>query len=99
MKKLDMAQELPGLDPASRQARDIERFRWFSQDYLSLRATENLIIDVRYSAVPNEAQPLWGIRIDPRTPDAHVEWWTDRETDARQRDQLGALLAGDGCEP
>jgi len=98
VKKLDVSQELPELHPASRQARDIERFRWFSQDYLSRRVADDLIIDVRYSAVPNEAEPLWGIRIDPTAPNTHVEWTTFRETDARQRARLRALLAGDGCE-
>ena len=97
--KLDLARDLPGMDPASRLARDIERFRWFSQDYLSLRAADNLVADIRYSAVPNDVDPLWGIRIDPSAPDEHVEWWTERDTDAGQRARLRALLGGDGCEP
>jgi len=99
VEKLDMERQLPELSPASRQARDIERFRWFSQDYLSLRAADKLVVDVRYSAVPNEAEPLWGIRIDPSAPDERVEWWTRRDTDARQRARMRALLAGDGCKP
>jgi len=98
VEKLDLARDLPGLDPDSRQARDIERFRWFSQDYLALRAADNLVVDVRYSTVPNEAEPLWGIRVDPLAPDERVEWWARRDTDARQRARMRALFAGDGCE-
>jgi inner membrane protein len=99
VEKLDVARELPGLSATSRQARDIERFRWFSQDYLSLQRAENLVVDVRYSAVPNEAEPLWGIRIDPSAPDKPAGWWARRETDAGQRARLRALLAGEGCQP
>ena len=99
IEKLDMARQLPELDPSSLQARDIERFRWFSQDYLALLAEENLVSDVRYSTVPNEAEPLWGVRIDRSNADAHVVWWARRDTDAGQRARMRALLAGDGCDP
>jgi inner membrane protein len=95
VERLDVARQLPGLSPTSRLAQDIERFRWFSQDHLSLK--ENLVMDVRYSAVPDEVEPLWGIRIDPSAPHEHVEWWTRRETTQRQRTRMMDLVAGEGC--
>ena len=42
-------QHLPGLDKESQQAIDIERFRWFSQDYLGFDKDKILVTDVRYS--------------------------------------------------
>ena len=63
--KLDPARDLPWLQSGSQQARDVERFRWFSGDYLAL-ASENTITDIRYSLVPNEIEGLWGIGLSPR---------------------------------
>ena len=33
--KLDIARDMPWLDDSSQQARDIERFRWFSNGYIA----------------------------------------------------------------
>ena len=45
--------------------KDILKFNWFSQGYLAYDNEKDLIIDVRYSAIPNEAEGLWGIKINP----------------------------------
>ena len=52
------------------------------------------IVDMRYSLVPNEVDPMWGIDIDTTQPDdAHVAWWASRElTDVKQRVFLGMVL-------
>ena len=44
----DYKSHLPDLDKESQQALDIERFRWFSQDYLGFDREKNLVTDVRY---------------------------------------------------
>ena len=67
--KLDVHRDLPWLQPDSQQARDVERFRWFSGDYLAL-SNSNTITDIRYSLVPNEIEGLWHIILDPQA-DAH----------------------------
>ena len=59
----------PGLGVATQQAKDIERFRWFSDDYLSVMEESPRIVDMRYSLVPNEIDPMWGIDIDTTDPD------------------------------
>lgn len=84
--RLDVARDLPWLRPASRQLRDLERFRWFSNDHLALHpANPNLVIDIRYSMVPNKLDPLWGIELDPAaTDDAHIKWRPMR-TDGSER--------------
>jgi len=71
---LDVEQHLPWLHPESQQARDVERFRWFSNDYLAPHPRDPLqVMDMRYSMLPNEIEPLWTIRLDPRAnASAHV---------------------------
>ena len=95
--KLDLARHFPSLEPDSQQALDVERFRWFSDDYLSPMENTPRIIDMRYSLVPNEVDPMWGIDIDPAKQTAHVRWWSSRElTDIKQRDFAGMLLGISG---
>jgi len=100
IEKLDLEKHLPELDPTSQQALDIERFRWFSQDYLAFREHDLLVIDMRYSTVPNEVEPMWGVRLDKSAAlDQHVQWWTERGADSRQREKLFDLIAGNMCIP
>ena len=97
---LDVQRDLPWLDPDSRQAGDVERFRWFSDGYVALDpALANRVIDMRYSVVPNQIEPLWGIDLDPQAAnDQHVRFATDRATGLAQRDAYWALLSGAACD-
>ena len=61
VKKLNVTNDINKLILNSQQARDIDKFRDFSAGYLSYIPKEQLIIDVRYSYIPNEINPLWGI--------------------------------------
>lgn len=64
IKKLDIARDFSWLDVESQQAKDIERFRWFSNDYIAQDPNDpNRIVDVRYSFVPNQITALWGIEL------------------------------------
>ena len=65
VEKLDIAEDFPWLDPQSQQARDLERFQWFSNGYVAKGKPENSVIDIRYSMLPNEIDPLWGIQLSP----------------------------------
>ena len=47
--KLDLGIHFPGVKPDSQQALDIERFRWFSDDYLTPMENSPRIVDMRYS--------------------------------------------------
>lgn len=95
---LDVARDLPWLPPDSQQGRDIERFRWFSDDYIALHpAVRNQVIDVRYSVVPNQIVPLWGIDLNPQAaPDSHARFVAERRGTARQAQDYLALLRGAG---
>ena len=95
----DYQQHLSGLDKESQQARDVERFRWFSQDYLGFDKEKNLVTDVRYSMLPNQIQPMWGLVIDDqRDTNAHAIWWTGRDLDQSQWDTFIEMLSGKKCK-
>ena len=97
--RLDVPRDFPWLDPDSRQARDVERFRRFSDGYLAVDPhMPNRIVDMRYSMVPNTIDPLWGIELDPEAPpDRHVRYVEVRESRPEQRDLYWRLLTGEGC--
>ena len=64
--KFNIQKSFPWLDPRSQQAKDIERFRWFSNGYIAISHNNpNHIIDIRYSMLPNEGHGLWGIELNP----------------------------------
>ncbi len=95
--KLDPARDLPWLDPASQQAHDIERFRWFSDGFVAKDPEHpNRIIDVRYSFLPNNVSALWSIELAPDAPPtAHVRYRTHREHARESLGKLWRMVAGD----
>jgi inner membrane protein len=99
IKKLDNLIDFNDLDKKSQQYLDIERFNWFSQGYLGIGKSKNIITDVRYSAVPNEVDGLWGIKIDSsKNSLEHVEWVVNRSDYGKKWKRFFNLLLGDGCK-
>ena len=98
--KFNMARDFPFLAPTSQQAKDIERFRWFSDDWLALDdADPSLIVDMRYSQLPNAIKGLWGITVAADKPDAaHVDWVVQRETGAEELRAFWQQLLGEGAQ-
>ncbi len=92
--KLEVKRHFPWLRTDSQQALDIERFRWFSNDYLALDPQiPNRVIDVRYSVVPNEIDALWAIELDPQKPkESHITWLSLRRQTAEQTDRWWRML-------
>jgi len=98
VQKLDVSRDFPWLPADSQQAKDIERFRWFSDGYLAVsRRDPNLIMDVRYSYLPNRISSMWGVKvsrqlIDEGRLDAHVSYeiknGTDKKTVKRFMDMI-----------
>ncbi|MBY0510785.1 MAG: metal-dependent hydrolase [Rhodospirillaceae bacterium] len=88
--KLDTARDLPWLSPDSQQAKDIERFRFFSDGFIARDpAHDNRIIDIRYSFAPNDIRALWSIELSPDAPpEAHARYLTHR---AQARESLALL--------
>lgn len=81
VEKLVLERDMPWLDPGSQQARDVERFRWFSNGYIARDPVySNRVIDIRYSLLPNQIDPLWSIELKPgAAPRDHVQYRTHRE--------------------
>ncbi len=96
VEKLDVARDLPWLDPESQQAQDIERFRWFSNGFIAKDPNNHYrLIDVRYSMVPNEVSALWGIELSPHAESRdHVLYWAIRKSSAEQRQAFKSMLFG-----
>ncbi len=92
--KLDIKRDLPWLNLNSQQAIDIERFSWFSSDYLALDPrNSNRIIDMRYSLLPNRLDGLWGIELrQDAEPEEHIKWTTNRSANERQQN-MSILLS------
>jgi inner membrane protein len=89
--RLDVTRDFPWLDSDSQQARDIERFAEFSAGYVALDPDNpNRIADIRYSLLPQNLEPLWGIELsrDAGT-EQHVQYYTQRNG---SREALPALL-------
>ncbi|MCB1684170.1 MAG: metal-dependent hydrolase [Pseudomonadales bacterium] len=96
---LDTDRALPWLVPDSQQARDLERFRWYSDGWLALDPEEPLyIVDVRYSSLPNTIDALWGLKLDTEAgPDRHATYHVVQSRRTEAMDKLLDLLRGSAC--
>lgn len=94
IQKLNVYSDFPWLPEDSQQARDIERFRWFTDDFLAISSYDiNLIIDARYSLLPDRAGALWGIEIEQQyieqgMLDRHVGYMMNNAIDEKSRQRL-----------
>lgn len=96
VEKLVVERDMPWLDRGTQQARDIERFRWFSNGYVARDPVNpNRVIDIRYSLLPNEIAPLWSIELHPgASPLEHVLYRTHRDGGADTSSRLWEMLTG-----
>ncbi len=90
---LDLQRDFPWLQVGAQQAKDVERFRWFSNGYIALSPQHpNRIIDIRYSVIPNELGGMWGIELDKNaTHDAHANY-VDGERDSTALKRLWEMV-------
>lgn len=95
--KLNVGRAFPWLDLESQQAKDIERFRHFSNDYLAQDPNNELgIFDVRYSIEPNKIDALWSIELfKTATVSKHVQYQTHRDTTPELRERFVEMLRGE----
>ena len=98
IRMFDYQYHLPNLKKDSQQRKDIERFRWFSQDYLGFEGEKNLVTDVRYSMIPNQIAPMWGLVIDVHQGiSEHAIWWTSRDLEQSSLALFIDMLSGEKC--
>lgn len=92
--KLDIARDFHWLDKDSTQARDIERFRIFSADFVSRDITNPYrIVDMRYSMLPQQIQPLWGIAVSPNAaPGQHANFYSERGDSSASLKRLWQMI-------
>ena len=79
--KLDVKRDFPWLSDQSQQAKDIERFRWFSEGFVAVYPEgSSQIADIRYSMLPNQIKPLWAIQLnEDAQAHGHVKYRVNRE--------------------
>ena len=59
---------------------------------------KNLVTDVRYSMIPSQIAPMWGLVIDnQRDTNEHAIWWTSRNLEQSQLDIFKDMLIGKTC--
>lgn len=98
IQKLDDKRDFPWLPSSSQQAKDIERFRWFSDDFLAVSTQDrNVIMDVRYSFIPNRIDLMWGIKVsrknvDEGKLDTHVRYETGKEMDVKTKNEFMEMV-------
>ena len=91
-------EQLPWLDKTSQQAKDIQRFSWFSDGFIGLSPSRpDSIVDIRYSMIPNRIEPLWGIALRQNAgADDHVDYFTQRQDPMEAIRVLAIMAAGGG---
>jgi inner membrane protein len=96
IEKLDISRDLHWLEKNSQQARDIERFRWFSNGYIARDPVfPNRVIDIRYSIIPNELAPLWSIELRPdAASDEHAAYLVHRDAGSGRAQHMWRMLTG-----
>ena len=100
VEKLDIPRDLPWLKGNSQQARDVERFRWFSNGYIARDPiVHNRVIDIRYSLVPNELAPLWSIELRPGASSTeHASYRTHRNRSGNEAAAIWEMMLGGSHE-
>ena len=59
----------------STQYQDIKKFLWFCDDWVSLDSEQrNVLIDMRYSFLPNSIKGMWGIEFDTAKANSHISY-------------------------
>ncbi len=96
VEKLVLDRDMPWLEPGSQQARDVERFRWFSNGYIARDPVySNRVIDIRYSLLPNEIDPLWSIELVPGAGQRdHARYRTHRDGGSERASALWEMIIG-----
>jgi inner membrane protein len=98
IQKLDVKRDYPWLPADSQQAIDIERFRWFSDGFLAVSTKNpNLIMDMRYSFLPNQINSMWGVEVNKQLIDegdfeTHVKYEIQRDLDEKTKRRFFQLL-------
>lgn len=98
IQKLNVAREFPWLPENSQQAKDIERFRWFSDNFIAADEQDpDTIIDMRYSILPNQIDSMWRIELNKQDIiegkfHSHIKYKVQRNIDENIRKKFWEML-------
>ena len=94
IKKLNLKKDFPWLEKESQQYKDVDRFKWFSNDFLAVNPNnKNQIVDIRYSGIPNEIGGLWGIQLNSnKQNNEHVEFVSMRSASIERFKVLRGII-------
>ncbi len=85
--------EIAGDSPKTQRA--VRLIAWFSSGYVTKDPEDPKTLgDLRYSFSPQEAQPIWGIQVEPKTET--VRWINNRHKRALSWHTFAELVAVDG---
>ncbi len=86
--------EFAHLPAGSTLRKDIDRFAFFSDDYLAFHPEHPEVLgDLRYAMLPNSTEPLWGIRINTTEPQRHVQHVVFRNLATGEWGELFRMIA------
>ncbi len=87
--------DMPGLSPGSAVWHDIERFLYFSDDYVIIDPTrDKVLIDLRYSMLPTGLSPVWGIDVSGASSTQHAQFVNYRDRDGFTRERFIGMVLG-----
>lgn len=78
--KYSAERDFPWLDSNTQQSIDVERFRWFTNDYIAVHPDDSSrIIDVRYSMIPTSLDSMWSVQpVKGKAETEHITYLMDR---------------------
>lgn len=84
------------LSSTSQQALDIERFRWFTNDFIGVHPDDqSRIIDVRYSRNPLSVDSMWSVQpIEGNAEEGHIKYVATRSALSKDLSALWKMYKG-----
>jgi inner membrane protein len=95
IEKFMFERDFPQLDKASTLSNDILRFSKLADGYVVPDPDrDKVLIDVRYSMLPNGVYPMWGIDLNTASVSEHAQFKVYRDRPENARDLFLAMLLG-----
>jgi inner membrane protein len=93
--RFNLERDMPQLNPDAALLHDIERFRYFSDDFvIADPVRQNVLVDVRYSMLPTGLAPIWGIDMNVDSDGQHAQFIHYRDRAGFTRERFVAMLLG-----
>ena len=95
IEKFKFQRDLPHIDQASTLSNDVLRFSKLADGYVVPDPSrDKVLIDVRYSMLPNGVYPMWGIDLNTASVSEHAQFKVYRDRPENARDLFLAMLLG-----